>query len=363
VYYVSVVTGTSDGRFVTRSYLVGPTPVQLEKADFNHDGNLDLAVLSIGTAGSYAQQLYIMLGAGDGGFQPAYAFGMATTDAVAHFAVGDFNGDTWADLALLEPGSSRIRIGINKATALPGEFGFSESAASVPVGFGATLIDAGRFDADARDDLVVVRTLGAAQGDVSVLLAQGEGFAAGGSASFPLNPTCLVVYSIDRDGTPDCAIGGAAATGGGACVIPGDGAGNLGAAVVISIPESPAYIDAGDMDGNGTGDLVLVETAARMLVSVLVRDGDAPLAVFLRGDANGDGKLDISDAVKILRFLFSGDTSDCAEALDANDDGRLDIADAVFLLGYLFSEGPRPPAPFPDAGSVPPVQSLGCERL
>ncbi len=358
-----MVTGTADGRFTARSYLAGPIPVQLEKADFNHDGALDLAILSIGTNVAYAQQVYIMFGIGDGTFSTSYAFGMTTADAAAHFAVGDFNGDTWADLALLEPGSTRVRIGLNKAALVPAEFGFREDAAPVTVGFGSKMIDAGGFDADGRDDLVVVRTLGAAQGEAAVLLAQGEGFVAGGSAGFPLNPTCLVVYSIDRDGTLDCAIGGAAAAGGGGCVIPGDGAGNLGAPVVVSIAESPAYIDAGDMDGNGTGDLVLVEMAARTLVSVLVRDGDEPLAVFVRSDANGDARVDISDAVKILRFLFSSDTTDCAEALDVNDDGRLDISDAIYLLGYLFRDGPMPPLPFPTAGSVPPAQSLGCERL
>jgi len=338
-------------------------PVQLEKADFNHDGALDLAILCIGANVAYAQQIYVMFGNGDGTFSSEYAFGMATADAAAQFAVGDFDGDTWADLALLEPGSTHVRIGLNKAALVPAEFGFREDAAPLTVGFGAKLIDAGRFDADARDDLVVVRTLGAAQGEAGILLAQGEGFAAGGSAGFPLDPTCLVVHSIDRDGSLDCAIGGAAQTGGGGCVLPGDGAGNLGAAVVVAIPESPAYIDAGDMDGNGTGDLALVETAARTLVSVLVRDGDEPVNEFLRGDANGDARIDISDAVKILRFLFSGDTTDCREALDVNDDTRLDIGDAIYLLSYLFRDGPLPPPPFPDAGSVPPAQSLGCERL
>ena len=131
-------------------------------------------------------------------------------------ALGDFNGDTWADLALLDPGSTRVRIGINKAALVPAEFGFREDAAPVTVGFGAKLVDAGRFDADGRDDLVVVRTLGVAQGEAAVLLAQGEGFVTAGSAGFPLNATCLVVFSIDRAGTLDCAIGGAAATGGGA---------------------------------------------------------------------------------------------------------------------------------------------------
>ncbi len=70
----------------------------------------------------------------------------------------------------------------------------------------------------------------------------------------------------------------------------------------------------------------------------------APGALFARGDVNGDGTLSISDAVGILRMLFSGRVLACTEAADANDDGALNVADAVKLLGFLFSAGaPLPP--------------------
>ena len=358
-----MVTGTADGRFSPRTYVVGPLPVQIEKGDFNRDGALDLAILCIGAGGAQGQQVAIMLNNGAGVFVTAPVLGLATADAAARFAVGDFNGDAWPDLAVLEPGAAQIRIGINKATALAGQFGFYERAGPIPAGFGARLIDAGRFDADARDDLIIVRTLSSARGAAAVLLARGEYFLAAGNAEFPLNPTCLVVHPIDRNGTLDCAVGGAAGGAGAACVIPGDGAGNLGAPALFALPECPAYIDAGDLDGNGTGDLVLVQSASRELVSVLVRDGEAPLPVFLRGDANGDGRLDVSDAVKSLRVLFAADPTDCAEALDVNRDGKLDISDSVYLLAYLFRAGPPPPWPFPFPGSVTPAQSLGCERV
>jgi hypothetical protein len=75
---------------------------------------------------------------------------------------------------------------------------------------------------------------------------------------------------------------------------------------------------------------------------------------FLRADANGDGRLDLSDAVAMLRILFDGRQAPaCADALDANDDGARDLADAVFLLEYKFAAGPPPPSPFPDAGPDP----------
>ncbi len=67
-------------------------------------------------------------------------------------------------------------------------------------------------------------------------------------------------------------------------------------------------------------------------------------AVFLRGDANRDGQIDISDVVTMLSFLFAGlETPGCLDAVDSNDDGGIDIADAVRLLAYLFAGAPPPP--------------------
>lgn len=71
-----------------------------------------------------------------------------------------------------------------------------------------------------------------------------------------------------------------------------------------------------------------------------------PLSLgLMRGDANADGQVDISDAVRILLFLFAGLAleGDCAESVaDANADGAVDSSDAIFLLAWLFREGPAP---------------------
>ncbi len=83
---------------------------------------------------------------------------------------------------------------------------------------------------------------------------------------------------------------------------------------------------------------------------------------FSRGDANGDGSFDISDAVFILLALFSDAETDCADALDVNDDGGMDIADAISMLSYLFAGGDAPPAPFPGPGEDPTEDELTCER-
>jgi len=68
-------------------------------------------------------------------------------------------------------------------------------------------------------------------------------------------------------------------------------------------------------------------------------------SAFLRGDANGDLKVDISDPILALDYLFSGTSSPrCLDAADANDDGSLDMSDPIFLLAALFQLGrPLPP--------------------
>ena len=71
--------------------------------------------------------------------------------------------------------------------------------------------------------------------------------------------------------------------------------------------------------------------------------GDTP---FLRGDSNGDGKVDISDASFSLNWLFaSGGEPTCLDAADSNDDEKVDISDSIYSLGYLFLGGPPPKFP------------------
>ncbi len=73
--------------------------------------------------------------------------------------------------------------------------------------------------------------------------------------------------------------------------------------------------------------------------------------VFVRGDANGDGSVNIADAVAILSFLFAHlPTVACGDHADANDDGAANIADPIYILQYLFARGAPPPRPFPAPG-------------
>jgi len=87
-----------------------------------------------------------------------------------------------------------------------------------------------------------------------------------------------------------------------------------------------------------------------------------PTAQFIRGDANIDAAVDISDAVKVVRYLFSDVTVSCLDAADTNDDEEINITAAIFLLEFLYRGGSAPPAPFPEMGSDPgEADALGCE--
>ncbi len=69
---------------------------------------------------------------------------------------------------------------------------------------------------------------------------------------------------------------------------------------------------------------------------------------FVRGDADADGGINITDPVYVLGFLFLGGlTPPCLDAADADDSGSsaIDITDPVYLLNFLFLGGPAPPPP------------------
>lgn len=82
---------------------------------------------------------------------------------------------------------------------------------------------------------------------------------------------------------------------------------------------------------------------------------------FLRGDANGDGQLNIADPSFMLGFLFLGGPDPvCKDAADANDDGSINLTDAIVVLDYLFRGGAAPAAPFPDPGVDASSDGLDC---
>ncbi|MBI4600697.1 MAG: PKD domain-containing protein, partial [Planctomycetes bacterium] len=90
---------------------------------------------------------------------------------------------------------------------------------------------------------------------------------------------------------------------------------------------------------------------------------------FVRGDADATGVINLTDALRVLLYLFSGGAEPpCFDAADADDNGQLQLTDAIRILGWLFlgNPAPLPPSPsvaeFPpaDCGVDPSADELGC---
>jgi hypothetical protein len=91
-----------------------------------------------------------------------------------------------------------------------------------------------------------------------------------------------------------------------------------------------------------------------------------PEGWFRRGDADDNAELEITDAVRILGFLFLGGVAPtCLEAADADNNGGIEVTDAIRILGYLFVGGPAPEPPGPPGPGVEcgpdDDWALGCD--
>ena len=96
-------------------------------------------------------------------------------------------------------------------------------------------------------------------------------------------------------------------------------------------------------------------------------------STFVRSDANASGRIDITDPVFLLSYLFlGGDAPPCLDAADADNSGKgaPNITDAIFILNYLFLGTQSPPAPRPSAAVYAQTDCgtdtddpIGCEAF
>jgi hypothetical protein len=84
-------------------------------------------------------------------------------------------------------------------------------------------------------------------------------------------------------------------------------------------------------------------------------EGSVAGGIFIRGNANDDVSVDLSDTVWILSELFlGGDPTLCKDAADVNDDSVIDISDPISILNFLFlGTLPEIPPPFDACGADP----------
>ncbi len=116
----------------------------------------------------------------------------------------------------------------------------------------------------------------------------------------------------------------------------------------------------------GRGSFALLVLAGSLSLTAAPDEVSAQTE-FLRGDANSDGVVSISDAIMIRRFLFSAARPPaCMDAGDVNDDGTLNIADQITVLVQFFPNNPSEgwnqliAAPYPAPGTDTTDDNLDC---
>jgi hypothetical protein len=352
---VSVLRGAGDGSFLQVSdHAVGSHPESVAAtasngaaADFNGDGKADLAV-----ANSNAATVSILLGDGNGGFDPKTDFGVGS--GPYSIAVDDFNGDGHQDMAVANESGASVSVLLGN-----GSGGFA-TAVDHTVGtdpysdpYSVAVAD---FNGDGKLDLAVACGY---PGSVAVLLGDGSGgFATAVDHPVSASPRSVAVGDFNGDGKKDLAVAPSAS---GVSVLLGDGSGGFAAPVDHSIGAGlPESVAVGDFNGDGKDDLAVTTAGfgpTSYLVWILLNDGSGGFAAavdypvgaypYSVADFNGDGKLDLatanleSDTASIV--LGKGDGTFAAPTdyavgsgprsvavADFNGDGKPDLAAADY---------------------------------
>jgi len=119
--------------------------------------------------------------------------------------------------------------------------------------------------------------------------------------------------------------------------------------VLIRLDHYGNWLIAGDLGPYDVGDRVRVSGMLDPDCFSICMEGDGciyiesigPCQSYLCGDANGDNRIDIGDAVFIVDYCFRGGPAPYPiSAGDFNSDGGIDVGDAVYMIYHLFRDGP-----------------------
>ena len=340
---VSVLLGNGDGTFQDAvTYAVGSYPTALVAGDFNGDGRTDLAVVNEGTYPDYSGSVSVLLGNGDGTFQPQVTYAVGSDPKA--IVTGDFTGDRRTDLTVANYGSNDVSVLLGKGD------GTFQNQVTYPVGNEPRAIVAGDFTGDGRTDLAVANY---GSKDVSILLGNGNGtFQNQVTYAVGTEPIAIVTGDFTGDRRTDLAVANYGSND--VSVLLGKGDGTFQDQMTYPVGNEPRAIVAGDFTGDGRTDLALDYYGSND-VSILLGNGHgtfqnhvlnvvggSPPAI-VAGDFNGDGRTDLavanysSDDVSILlgngdgtfqnQVTYAVGTDPIAiVAGDFNGDGRTDLA-------------------------------------
>jgi hypothetical protein len=297
---LSVLIGNGNGTFKPRTTLaapVGSDPSTMVVADFNRDGKQDIAVVN-GFGGT--ETLTIFLGNGDGTFSSGVNYN-AGVYAVG-LAAGDFNGDGFVDLAIVDGSHNTINImtGNGDGTFL--------AYTPFPVGNLPYSVVVGDFDQDGNLDLAVNNS---DDGTVSVLFGNGDGtFQPQVTYAVGTAPRTLAIGDFNGDGFLDLAVTNFGSNTVSILLGASDRSGTFTVHTpAIAVGAAPVGVAIADFNGDGFTDLAVTNSGANS-VSILLGKGDgtfqpqvaftgnigdSPYPVTI-GDFNGDGLPDLAIA-------------------------------------------------------------------
>lgn len=331
-----------------QKYNTGSMPRSLCSGDFNGDGIKDIA-----TANWYSNSISILIGNGDGSFQPNVDYGSGAFPLSV--TKSDFNHDGRIDLAVVNYGDwrgSTISIFIGNGD---GSFTLTGGIWS---GYYRTVdIAAGDFNRDGHEDLVTANADGTHGETVSIFSGNGDGaFQQPIYYSTGVDPIAVITGDFDGDGWLDlAAVNNFSET----VSILMNTNGTFSRQVEYPAGAQPMDITAGDFNRDGILDIAITNSIADGTVSILLgkrngkfhryrsySSGTAPVHL-TTGDFNRDGILDIGavnyiDTVTLLIGDGSGSfvkdvyntgwyTQEGIVAEDFNRDGKIDLAIGAYM--------------------------------